>query len=132
MEEYIEHAVKNSMVCGPASLLAGLCKDIGFGRPESLISSYGADTLSPIILYFMGRALSPKTSPSRLFLASLAIPALTEVGQALGFYPGVYDSKDFLAYMAGAGVAFLIDKAINRKGGLENKMLNQIEGEKRK
>jgi len=100
--------IKNWAI-GVSALLGGLATKMYTGPNQEFIHAYGWDFALPIYLSNINSFLEKDSSR---ILGSLGLCSLGEICQYLGLYPGTYDPKDFIAYGAGAGVAFGISKAI--------------------
>ncbi len=96
---------------------------------SNFLKSYGWDVASPIWLYSLVNYVNNRTGKHLGIFGkasiSFAVPAILEVFQKMGVYPGAYDTKDFLAYGAGVLVAAGIDKIVSSKSGLENKLAQE-------
>ncbi len=66
------------------------------GKYESFVKGYGHDVLLPAAFIFSGCSAF-------------------ELAQAIGWYHGTFDPKDFLAYAAGTAFALGLDSIITRK-----------------
>jgi hypothetical protein len=92
--------------------------------PAGLLSSYGADLGCPAWLYIGLRGLHGKApnvlgrffaaTPERAAVVVFGGSTLTELSQIWwphGFFSGVYDPYDIVAYGIGVGVCYVLEKA---------------------
>jgi hypothetical protein len=100
---------------GNISLIAGIStKLFNFSNKnlESLSKGYVWDSLSTFAIYNLlsatGRVKNEYVSAG----ISFGVPCLAEILQKFDLISGVYDSKDFIAYGIGAGLALGIDKTV--------------------
>ena len=92
------------------------------GEAEWFTKGYLQDVTLPFGLYFLNKLIvSPSRKNIEWFNATYAflVCSAFEVGQGLGWYNGAFDSKDFLAYAIGSGLAVAADKLTFRKKNLD-------------
>lgn len=100
---------------------AGLALGTYYSGPgEEFVRGYLNDVTFPFGFYFgnkllknfTGGGISPLVDAGIIFAGCSAL----EIAQKAGLYAGNFDSKDFLAYAAGAGLALAVDKIIKKTG----------------
>ncbi len=93
---------------------------------KDFIHNYGHDVTYPIFIFFWSKLVFSYTKINKKRLFNFFNTTYTflgcsafEIAQGLGLQQGTFDTKDFLAYAAGTGLAFTLDKLTFKKESIE-------------
>jgi len=120
--------IKSFLTIATGTLSAGLATKIYSGPRQDFIRFYGWDSIAPIYFYTVLSTFPPLKifkKPIAKAIGAFAFCSAGEICQNFGLYGGTYDSKDFLAYAAGAGLALSIDllsERLSKNKNIENKI----------
>ena len=108
--------IKDAGIFFGAVELSPLSKSSG----NPFLISYGKDFLLPLAVYSLCNLIVSGEDRCYKGLAAFLTCSAGEIAQKMGWYPGAYDPKDFIAYAAGAttavGLDYLISKLKKEKG----------------
>ncbi len=110
LSERIEKLKDAGLFIG-ALYFSELAKDSG----NHFLINHGADVSIPFATYFGSKILCPGMSSACRGMQVFLACSLGEIAQKIGFYPGTYDAKDFIAYAAGSALAAGLDYIASKK-----------------
>lgn len=111
-------------ITGASTVLLGVFSSFYHGPGQEFVHSYLHDFTLPFSMYFAYNLILKRLNGAEKALFLFGGCSAFEIAQRFGLYHGTYDPKDFLAYAAGAGLAYALENYLLR-GKISERNLKQ-------